>query len=80
MKKYFLKVAEIMKNKKYPKMYEILEKVMLEEKYPSNVDYPCGPTYHLMGIDTISLQYFCNGKDYWLVSTYNGTTCCEQAN
>ena len=53
MKKYFLKVAELMKNTKYPKMYEILEKVMLERKniHP-NVDYPCGPTYHLMGIDT----------------------------
>ena len=36
MKKYFLKVAELMKNTKYPKMYEILEKVMLErKKYPS---------------------------------------------
>ena len=41
-----------MKNTKYPKMYEILEKVMLERKniHP-NVDYPCGQTYHLMGID-----------------------------
>ncbi len=53
MKKYFLKVAEIKKNSVYPKMYEILEKVMLDRKniHP-NVDYPCGPTYHLMGIDT----------------------------
>ena len=53
MKKYFLKVAELMKNTKYPKIYGILEKVMLERKniHP-NVDYPCGPTYHLMGIDT----------------------------
>ena len=53
MKKYFLKVAQLMKNTKYPKMYEILEKVMLERKniHP-NVDYPCGPPYHLMGIDT----------------------------
>ena len=40
-------------NKKYPKMYDVLEKTMLERKniHP-NVDYPCGPTYHLMGIDT----------------------------
>ena len=53
MKKYFLKVAELMKNTKYPKIYGILEKVMLERKYiHPNVDYPCGPTYHLMGIDT----------------------------
>jgi len=53
MKRYFLKVAEIMKNNKYPKIYETLEKIMLERKniHP-NVDYPCGPTYHLMGIDT----------------------------
>ena len=53
MKKYFLKVAEIKKNSVYPRMYEILEKIMLDRKniHP-NVDYPCGPTYHLMGIDT----------------------------
>ena len=53
MKKYFLKVAELMKNTKYPEMYDTLEKIMLERKniHP-NVDYPCGPTYHLMGIDT----------------------------
>ena len=53
MKKYFLKVAEIKKNNIYPEIYEVLEKVMLERKniHP-NVDYPCGPTYHLMGIDT----------------------------
>jgi 2-methylcitrate synthase len=53
MKKYFFKVAELMKNTKYPKIYKTLEKVMLERKniHP-NVDYPCGPTYHLMGIDT----------------------------
>ena len=33
-------------------MYEILEKVMLERKniHP-NVDFPCGPTYYMMGID-----------------------------
>ncbi len=53
MKKYFLRVAELTNNTKYPKIYEVLEKVMLERKniHP-NVDYPCGPTYHLMGIDT----------------------------
>ena len=53
MKKYFLKVAQIKKNNVYPRMYEVLEKVMLDRKniHP-NVDYPCGPTYHLMGIDT----------------------------
>ena len=33
-------------------MYEILEKVMLEKKniHP-NVDFPCGPTYYMMGVD-----------------------------
>ena len=53
MKEYFLKVGKLLKNDKYPKIYEILEKVMLEKKniHP-NVDYPCGPAYHLMGIDT----------------------------
>ena len=53
MKKYFLRVAELKKNTAYPKMYKILEKIMLQRKniHP-NVDYPCGPTYHLMGIDT----------------------------
>ena len=53
MKKYFMKVAELVKNNNYPKIYEILERVMLEKKniHP-NVDYPCGPTYSLMGIDT----------------------------
>ena len=37
---------------KYTKMYEVLEKVMLEKKniHP-NVDFPCGPTYYMMGID-----------------------------
>tara|TARA_B100000700_G_scaffold179731_1_gene198413 strand:- start:530 stop:1654 length:1125 start_codon:yes stop_codon:yes gene_type:complete len=53
MKRYFLKVAEIKNNSKYPRIYETLERVMLKRKniHP-NVDYPCGPTYHLMGIDT----------------------------
>ena len=53
MKKYFMKVAELVKNNNYPKIYQILERVMLEKKniHP-NVDYPCGPTYSLMGIDT----------------------------
>ena len=53
MKKYFLRVAELKKNTAYPEMYNILEKIMLQRKniHP-NVDYPCGPTYHLMGIDT----------------------------
>ncbi len=52
MKHYMFKVAKLLKKEKYTKMYEILEKVMLERKniYP-NVDFPCGPTYYMMGID-----------------------------
>ena len=53
MKKYFLKVAKIKKDKKLHKIYEILEKEMVAKKniYP-NLDFPTGPTYHLMGFDT----------------------------
>ena len=52
MKHYMFKVAKLLKKDKYTKMYEILEKVMLERKniHP-NVDFPCGPTYYMMGID-----------------------------
>ena len=53
MRKYFGKVAKITKDKKFEKIYDIIEKVMIDRKniYP-NVDYPTGPTYHLMGFDT----------------------------
>ena len=53
MKEYFKKVAKIKKDKKFSKIYDIVEKVMIERKniHP-NVDYPTGPTYHLMGFDT----------------------------
>ena len=52
MKHYMFKVAKLLKKEKYTQMYEILEKVMLEKKniHP-NVDFPCGPTYYMMGID-----------------------------
>ena len=52
MKHYMFKVAKLLKKEKYTKMYETLESVMLEKKniYP-NVDFPCGPTYYMMGID-----------------------------
>ena len=52
MKHYMFKVAKLLKKQKYPMMYEILEKIMLEKKniHP-NVDFPCGPTYYMMGID-----------------------------
>lgn len=53
MREYFGKVAKIKKNKNYEKIYEIIEETMIKEKniYP-NVDFPTGPTYHLMGFDT----------------------------
>ena len=53
MKEYFKKVCKIKKDKKFLKIYEIVEKEMIDKKniYP-NVDYPTGPTYHLMGFDT----------------------------
>ena len=53
MREYFGKVAKIKKDKTFEKIYDIVEKVMIERKniYP-NVDYPTGPTYHLMGFDT----------------------------
>ena len=53
MREYFGKVAKIKKDKNYEKIYDIIEKIMIKEKniYP-NVDYPTGPTYHLMGFDT----------------------------
>ena len=53
MREYFGKVAKIKKDKKFEKIYDIVEKVMIDKKniHP-NVDYPTGPTYHLMGFDT----------------------------
>ena len=53
MRKYFGKVANLKKDKKFEKIYDIVEKVMIDRKniHP-NVDYPTGPTYHLMGFDT----------------------------
>ena len=53
MREYFKRVAIIKKDKTFEKIYDIVENVMIKEKniYP-NVDYPTGPTYHLMGFDT----------------------------
>ena len=53
MREYFSKVAKVKNDKKFEKIYDIVEKVMIDRKniYP-NVDYPTGPTYHLMGFDT----------------------------
>ena len=53
MEKYFKSVAKINNDKKFVKIYDIVKKVMVQRKniHP-NVDYPTGPTYHLMGFDT----------------------------
>tara|TARA_Y100000590_G_scaffold5937_1_gene7921 strand:- start:580 stop:1704 length:1125 start_codon:yes stop_codon:yes gene_type:complete len=53
MERYFKKVAKLKKDKKYHKIYDIIKDVMIKRKdiHP-NVDYPTGPTYHLMGFDT----------------------------
>ena len=53
MEKYFKKVSKIKNDKKFHKIYKTIKKVMIERKniHP-NVDYPTGPTYHLMGFDT----------------------------
>jgi 2-methylcitrate synthase len=53
MEKYFKKVSKIKNDKKFIKIYDIVKDVMIERKniHP-NVDYPTGPTYHLMGFDT----------------------------
>ena len=53
MQKYFKMVAEVKGDKKFNKIYDIVERVMIDRKniHP-NVDYPTGPTYHLMGFDT----------------------------
>ena len=53
MEKYFKKVSKIKNDKKFIKIYDIVKNVMIKRKniHP-NVDYPTGPTYHLMGFDT----------------------------
>jgi 2-methylcitrate synthase len=53
MERYFKKVSKIKNDKKFIKIYDTVKNVMIERKniYP-NVDYPTGPTYHLMGFDT----------------------------
>ena len=53
MKKYFLKVSKLKKDENLHKIGEIIEKEMIKRKniHP-NLDFPTGPTYHLMGFDT----------------------------
>ena len=52
MKKAMLNIAQIHQDTRWVRMYEILEKVMLEEKsiHP-NLDFPAGPTYYMMGFE-----------------------------
>ena len=53
MREYFAKVAKVKKDKKFEKIYDIVEKVMIDRKnILSLIHYPTGPTYHLMGFDT----------------------------
>ena len=53
MEKYFKKVSKIKNDKKFLKIYDTVKNVMISRKdiHP-NVDFPTGPTYHLMGFDT----------------------------
>jgi len=53
MEKYFKKVSQLKNDKKFHKIHDIVKNVMIKRKdiHP-NVDYPTGPTYHLMGFDT----------------------------
>jgi len=53
MEKYFKKVSDLKKDRKFQKIYDTVKNVMIKRKniHP-NVDYPTGPTYHLMGFDT----------------------------
>ena len=53
MEKYFKKVSKTKNDKKFLKIYDTVKNVMIERKdiHP-NVDFPTGPSYHLMGFDT----------------------------
>ena len=52
MKKYAQVMADVTGEKKWMKMYNSLEKVMVEKKkiYP-NLDFPAGPAYYMMGFE-----------------------------
>lgn len=52
MKKYAQVMADVTGNQKWMKMYNALEKVMVEKKkiYP-NLDFPAGPAYYMMGFE-----------------------------
>ncbi len=52
MKKYAQVMADVTGEPKWMKMYETLEKVMIDKKkiYP-NLDFPAGPAYFMMGFE-----------------------------
>ncbi|MBC7419612.1 MAG: bifunctional 2-methylcitrate synthase/citrate synthase [Bdellovibrio sp.] len=52
MKKYAQVMADVTGEQKWMKMYNSLEKVMVEKKkiYP-NLDFPAGPAYYMMGFE-----------------------------
>jgi len=52
IKKYAQVMANVTGEQKWMKMYESLEKVMVEKKkiYP-NLDFPAGPAYYMMGFE-----------------------------
>lgn len=52
MKKYAQVMADAIGDQKWMKMYDSLEKVMVEKKkiYP-NLDFPAGPAYYMMGFE-----------------------------
>jgi 2-methylcitrate synthase len=52
MKKYAEQMAQVTGESKWMKMYDGLEKVMVEKKkiYP-NLDFPSGPAYYMMGFE-----------------------------
>ncbi len=52
MKKYAQVMADVIGDQKWMKMYNALEKVMVDKKkiYP-NLDFPAGPAYYMMGFE-----------------------------
>lgn len=52
MKKYAQVMADVTGEQKWMKMYNALEKVMIDKKkiYP-NLDFPAGPAYYMMGFE-----------------------------
>lgn len=52
MKKYAQKMADVIGDQKWMKMYDALEKTMVEaKKIHPNLDFPAGPAYYMMGFE-----------------------------